>query len=244
MSLLKLWHKVSYNIPILFQNADIVVFDKPEGLIVNLSQTSGKYTLQSYLQESYPELYENTGHEEFENRCGIVHRLDKATSGVILCAKNPESFEYLKHQFKSREVYKEYYAVIYGTFKDDMIDIAVPIERSRRNRTKFTISETGRDAYTRVEIIDRQKFGEIPISSVRCLPRTGRTHQIRVHMAAMNTSILGDPLYAGKKQLKFAHEHNVNRMLLHARKLGIRIDTSSDEMTYFESEIPKDFIVK
>ena len=137
---------------VIFENNDLFVFDKPSGLVVNLSKTSPENTLQNSLIDDYGLVYNPDSEFEFISRAGIVHRLDKDTSGVIIVAKNKDSFEFLQSQFKERKVHKEYIALVSGRIGDKEIHIDAPIGRDKTNRIRQAIDQDGRESFTKIDV--------------------------------------------------------------------------------------------
>lgn len=254
------------NTPIIFEDENLLIVDKPSGLIVNNSQTAPDDTLQNRLLEEFgfedymnvakkllndsseisagfiddeSEISEEHRVEEFISRTGIIHRLDKGTSGALAIAKNPDTFISIQQQFKDRLVKKEYLAICFGKISDENFIVDAPLKRDRSNRMRYAISADGKYAHTRFELISVQTIDGRQVSAVKCFPSTGRTHQIRVHLCALNHTILGDRLYSGRKQYKWAESLDVERMLLHAHTLSF---TYKDTEMLFESPIPKEFL--
>lgn len=215
------------DIPIIFENPDMVVFNKPAGLTVNQAEsTKNQETLQGWIKEKYPlpdVKPQNPDQEEFFAKNGIVHRLDKDTSGIVIVAKNPQSYEKLKKQFQAREVVKKYLTLVHGMVEPKEGEINAPIERSPVNRTHFGVFPGGREATTKYKVIKYVQFIKYPKETYSYLelePKTGRTHQIRVHMKYLGHSIVGDRLYSGRKQL-IRDLAICPRMFLHATHLEI-----------------------
>lgn len=229
---------------VIFEDDDLMVLNKPSGVVVNVSETSSSGTIQNALMEEFE--YDEDRFEEFENeqikkefvqRSGIVHRLDKDTSGVLLVAKNPESFKNLKNQFQNREVKKEYIALVLGEFQDLKVRVTAPIGRNPNNRMKMAVVDGGRTADTTFEL---EKVVEVEgerFSLVICFPKTGRTHQIRVHLAAMKHPVVADPIYMTKKQLQ-KYETKFDRLMLHAWKASVKHPKTKKEQI-FEAPLPK-----
>ncbi len=213
-------------IKIIYEDNDVLAISKPKGLIVHSDGKRDEKTLVDWILEKYPEIKEvgepmviNTGEIIF--RPGIVHRLDKDTSGVLLIAKNQNSFEDLKRQFKERETQKTYRAFIYGNVRYDEKTINTPIGRSkndfRRWATTREIRGEAREAETQYKaLIKTDKFSYIEV-----YPKTGRTHQIRVHMKYDNHPLVADHLYAGKNFDRENPEKNLffETQALHAYKI-------------------------
>ena len=213
------------NFKIVYEDELCVVFNKPAGVVVNNSATlKGAYTIQNYLQDKYFKGVDfNSGeHKEFVMRSGIIHRLDKDTSGVMIAAKDPHFFNQMLLKFKNREVNKEYLALIFANrLPEDLVfTVDAPIGRSPKNRTRFCIDTiNGRSAITDFEIIEVVgKVDQDKFALIRCKPKTGRTHQIRVHLAAMDIPVAGDQLYSGKNRSK-KYMEMFPRQMLHASSL-------------------------
>jgi 23S rRNA pseudouridine1911/1915/1917 synthase len=218
-------------IDILHDDAEIVVVDKPPGLVVHPAAGHADGTLVNALLFHVPTLSGIGG----EIRPGIVHRLDKDTSGVMVIAKTDEAHRRLAANWNSDRVRKEYLAIVYGTPSADRGTVDAPIGRDPRDRKRMAVVSGGRRAITDYAVVERLRYASL----VRCVLRTGRTHQIRVHMKALGHPIIGDPLYSGPqwrgipdKQLQRAIAA-ADRQMLHAAKLTI------DGRT-FEAPLPAD----
>lgn len=218
---------------IIYQDGNIAVINKPAGIIVNNSDTSKKeFTLQDFVVENFKLVGDSSS--EFIRRGGIVHRLDKETSGVIIVALNEESFSFLQNQFKERQVKKEYIALCHGKMIEEG-EVNVPIGRLPWNRMRFGVIPQGREAYTRFELIRHYSLKEdgkiIPLSLVRVFPKTGRTHQIRVHFQYIGNPIFADSLYGGRKRY-LKDKKMLSRHFLHASKITIVIPTTKKSETF------------
>jgi len=234
---------MSSDISILYEDESLFVINKPSGIVVNDCDSQiGNETVQSWVRETYPNLFDKSITNDFNSRNGIVHRLDKQTSGVLIIAKNAESYLYLTGLFSERLVYKEYVGVVYGSdefFKPgDKIVVDAPIARNPKDRMKFALVEGGKDAKTEINVLDSLEYKGETLSIVKCFPKTGRTHQIRVHLTALGHPIVGDELYSGRKRYK-RNEENFKRQFLHARKISF-ILPDTDERVEIEAPIPKD----
>ncbi len=242
------------NLTILYQDDELFVIDKPPGLVVTPSETQKELTLADILQKDYGLNLE---------RGGIVHRLDKDTSGLILVAKTLESFEKLQAQFKARTVQKEYLALVHGNLTGSGI-VDAPIARNPENRERFIVShnlETAREAVTEYQpvkhfVLNEQSLAEIfsefnkiqmrklarveygQFTLVSCRPKTGRTHQIRVHLKYLGFPIVGDEKYVGKKTYRLDHRW-VDRQFLHASKIEFEHPVTGKKLQ-FESALPSD----
>jgi 23S rRNA pseudouridine1911/1915/1917 synthase len=223
---------------IIYEDDSILIVSKPAGQIVNRAETTkGVKTLQDEL-EGYFRI--GKPEEGIGGRAGIVHRLDKETSGVLVVAKTEEAFIDLQAQFKSREVKKEYLALVHGKVKEKMGRIEAPLGRNPKNRMRFAVVEGGRRAATEYEVISDQRtvVSEEGFSYLRVKPLTGRTHQIRIHMKHIGHPVVADPLYLSRKQLKKDHQW-CPRIFLHAESLGIKHPETGAWMR-FEAELPED----
>ena len=195
--------------PVIYEDENVIVFNKPAGM---LSIKKGAYLNEAAV-------------EDFGK---IVHRLDRDTSGVIIVAKNPETKAKLQKQFAERKTHKCYYAVVVGHPKQPHAIINVPLTRNLKKPTTFIADKDGREAITEYKIIaSNDRF-----SLVELKPRTGRTHQLRIHMAHIGTPILGDPVYNPKSP-------KADRMYLHAVSLEITIPTS--KRITFTAPLPESF---
>lgn len=234
-------------IKILYEDDNILAIDKPAGIAVhNDAKGSQQHTIADWVLDNYPEM-KNVG-EDFGNgkeddiaRPGIVHRLDKDTSGVLLLAKNIRAYRSLKKQFKEKAVKKVYQAIIYGNLKNDAGIIDRPIGRSR---SEFSSKATGegargelRQAVTYYKVL--QRFDGYSLLEIR--PMTGRTHQIRVHLKSISHPIVCDPIYAkGRPCLP-----ELERQALHALSIEFKLLSDSSPGTStsvkVESSLPADF---
>lgn len=202
-------------IEIIYEDDDILVINKPSGLTVNKAETTvNQYTLQDFLQENYP--IKESSEDDFYKRNGIVHRLDKETSGILLVAKNKQSFENLQLQFKERKVNKTYVALVHGHIDSEEGDINVPVGRLPWNRKRFGVLVGGKEAITHYKVL--KQFSK-PFTLLELAPKTGRTHQIRVHLQYFNHPIFGDLLYAGRKTSR-QDRKILERFFLHAEKIS------------------------
>jgi 23S rRNA pseudouridine1911/1915/1917 synthase len=207
---------------IIFENDDFLVVDKPSGITTTKERKGEMGTLEDYLREIRPnDLPRN----------GIIHRLDKGTSGMILVAKNENSFDNLKSQFKNRTVKKKYYCLVSGeTSMDGSIDW--PIERSKYGFGKFGVGVDGKRALTEFKLLGKYKRNGKVYSLLEINLKTGRTHQIRVHMSHLRWPLVGDKLYGGEVDI-------LKRPFLHAFELEINNPTTG-EKNKFNSELASD----
>ena len=228
------------NVKILFENDDVLVINKPAGLVVHFDGKTKESNLCDWVLENYSDL-ENVGEPLILangteiKRPGIVHRLDRETSGVLIIAKNQKSFLNLKQQFKNREIKKIYKTFVWGVMKEDEGEINRPIGRSKKDFRLWS-AQRGmrgkvREAVTEYKVL--QKNGEFSFLEVNL--KTGRTHQIRVHMKAINHPVVGDKLYASKREFALGFE----RVALHA--FSIEFLALDGEKIKVEAFLPDDF---
>lgn len=218
------------NIPlnIVYEDSDVIVVNKPQGLCVHPAPGNERGTLVNGL------VYHCSDELSAINgviRPGIVHRIDKDTSGLLIVAKNNEAHLKLSEQLKERKAMRKYVALVNGNIKEDSGTINKPIGRNPSDRKKMAVVFGGREAVTHFNVLER--FGQYTL--VECILETGRTHQIRVHMASIGHSIVGDTLYGIKKE-KF----NLNGQLLHAKTIGF-VHPRTGKMMKFTSDIPEYF---
>ncbi|MEA1881766.1 MAG: RluA family pseudouridine synthase [Candidatus Marinimicrobia bacterium] len=227
---------------ILYEDEDIIAVNKPAGMVVHPGVGKKAGTLVNALAFHFDRLSDING----SLRPGIVHRLDEDTSGVLLVAKNNQSHAALAAQFENRTVQKEYAAVTWGSWRDLDGDIDAFIKRKRTDPTSYEIHESGRRALTRFKVINQGQY----LSEVAFYPKTGRTHQIRVHSASVNHPIFADEKYGGglNKTKGFIPEitrtlqkmlKEINRMALHARKISFQQPTTQKDIE-IEAPIPDD----
>ena len=213
---------VAQNIPlnILYQDADVVIVNKPCGMVVHPAAGNEDGTLVNALLYHIHDLSGVGG----EMRPGIVHRLDKDTSGLILIAKNDRAHAALSEQFKERTMEKHYRAVAYGSFREEQGLIDAPIARHPVDRKKMAVAADGRPSKTEWRVLERLKGATY--LDVHLL--TGRTHQIRVHMQHIGHPLLGDPIYAPNLRLSV----RVPRLMLHAYSLAFTHPATGERMTF------------
>jgi 23S rRNA pseudouridine1911/1915/1917 synthase len=219
---------------ILFENEDVIVIDKPQGLVVHPGSGNQSGTLVNAILFHAAHLA--AGFPPGDPRPGIVHRLDKETSGVIIVAKNSKAHHFLAGQFQDRTARKRYIAVVHGRMPAEEGRIETRIARDPRDRKRFTcVLSGGRLAVTRYRVLRIFGAGRDSYAYVLLLPRTGRTHQLRVHMRHLGAPILGDPLY-GSRDPRFPEAS----LLLHARSLVIRLPGDARPRT-FTAPVPSRF---
>ncbi len=215
------------NISILKQTEDYVVLNKPAGISVHKSGKHEEYTIADWILEQFPQT-KNVGEPlkistgEIIARHGIVHRLDKDTSGALLVALTQKGYEYFKMQFKDRIIKKSYRAFLYGNLKEEHMTVSEPIGKHKKDFRKRTTARNSRgelkQAITFVRVIERFKEGDHYIVFIEAQPKTGRTHQIRVHAKYIQHPVIADPLYASKKPKLLGFQ----RLALHAYSLEFK----------------------
>lgn len=223
------------DIPILYEDETILVLEKPVGVLVHPVPGREQWTLSNFLHTHIPRI-EEVGDDQ--SRPGIVHRLDKDVSGVLIVAKTTEAFNHLKSQFQKRTVQKEYRAIVHGIPAEQSGEIRFVIARSSTHPGKMAARPEhaeGRDAWTEYDVLrtKNKRYAELVIRI-----RTGRTHQIRAHMAAISHPVVGDKLYATKQyqDTKVVYP----RLFLHAHRLGIQHPQTEESMEFI-SPIPQEF---
>lgn len=214
---------------IIYENNNIIVIDKPAGLLVHPTHKQEKDTLVDWILSRYPEI-KNVGEK---SRPGIVHRLDRDTSGLLIIAKNNDSFNYLKKQFQDRKIEKTYLALVVGKLKEKKGVITKTISLSKKDykRRSTLLDAHSKPARTEYKVIKEYK----DYSLLEAKPKTGRTHQIRIHLSSIGHPIAGDKQYKHKRQ---PTPDNLTRHFLHAQHLKFQL--SNGRIVEFKSELPKD----
>lgn len=223
-------------LPIVYEDDDCVVLIKPAGLLTHSKGVfNPEATVATWLRSrlNIPDMGQNLDENSdvaatmHNQRVGIVHRLDRATSGIMICAKNSDSLSWLQKQFGQRKVKKSYVAIVLGTPKQPHAMIDMAIERNPKMPQKFRVGINGKSAQTEYEVL--QSTDKYSLMELK--PTTGRTHQLRVHLHQIGHPIIGDPLYEGQ---------TASRMFLHAQNLEITLP-NKDRKT-FESPLPPEFM--
>ena len=216
---------VEMKLNIVYEDKDIMVINKPSGLVVHPGNGNTNNTLVNGLMYYTNELSDLGGNE----RVGIVHRLDKDTSGLMLVAKSNKAHEILSDDFKNKRVYREYYALLIGNFPSDTAHIDAPIGRSKTNFNKMEVRSDGKNARTNLKVIKRYK----DYTLVSLVLETGRTHQIRVHMSYIGYPIFNDPVYVNKEATEFGQ-------FLHSKVIRFTHPITKEQLE-FTSELPSEF---
>jgi len=218
------------NIPldIIYEDNDVILINKPQGMVVHPAPSHYEDTLvNALLYHCGEELSSING----KNRRGIVHRIDKDTSGLLMVAKNDYAHKFLSQQLKEHSVIRKYNAIVFGNIKENKFTVDAPIGRHPIKRLKMAVLEDGRNAITHVRVLE--EFDGYTYIEARL--ETGRTHQIRVHLSYINHPILGDQVY-GRTTNKF----NLKGQVLHAKTLGF-IHPTKKEYMEFEAPLPMSF---
>lgn len=211
-----------HTLPILYEDANVLVVNKPAGILTHAKgEVSEEFSVAEFVRPKTTDGVDG-------NRPGIVHRLDRDTSGVIITAKNPETKRFLQKQFQDRKAKKTYLAIVRGVPKLTEARIDLPIERNPKNPATFRVGASGKSAETFYQLIG----SNAPFSAIRLKPTTGRTHQLRVHLAHIGTPIAGDVWYGGGKS-------PIGRLCLHAESLEITIPGGIRKT--FQADPPEDF---
>lgn len=243
------------NIEIVFENQNLLIINKPSGLVVHGDGKTDEPTVVDWILEKYPDIngigenmiINHKGQEIEIQRPGIVHRIDRDTSGILLIAKTQESFDYLKDLFKTKNIQKKYYALVYGNIKNDSGVIQEPIGRSskdfrlkmageyargklREAETEYIVVQRYFDSHSKKDIQGQHD----KYTLVECYPKTGRTHQIRVHLKWLNHPIVADSLYKGKRK----NTLGLVRTALHAA--GVSFMDNGGELIDLEIDLPID----
>ena len=214
---------------IYYEDSDLLVVNKPKGMVVHPANGNENGTLVNALMFHCKDSLSGINGEI---RPGIVHRIDKDTSGLLVIAKNDIAHEHLAKQFKDHTINRIYYAIVYGNVKEDCGDIEAPIGRHKTDRKKFCITQTNsKYAFTHYDVVEKLKGYTL----IKCKLKTGRTHQIRVHMQSIGYPLAGDPVYGPKNCIT-----ELKGQALHAGVLGF-IHPTSGEYIEFSSDWPAEF---
>ena len=213
---------------IVFEDEYLLILDKPSGWIVNSAVTTKEQpVIQNWLRDNFD--YKISKDDNL--RSGIVHRIDKETSGLLIVAKTESAFRELQRQFKQREVEKTYITLVHGKVDLEEGVIEVPVGRLPWRRDRFGIVAGGRDSKTDYKLIDLYKKGNDYYSLLECFPKTGRTHQIRIHMKHINHAIVSDYFYAGRKTSRNDREW-CPRLFLHAKNISFTHPVHNKKITF------------
>lgn len=229
------------DLPILFEDGDLVAVDKPSGIMTHPDGKNAEETVSDWFAARYPESREVGEMQRLPDgtelaRPGVVHRLDRETSGVLVLAKTPEAHAFLKDAFQNREAKKTYLAFVHGVPKEAKGTIEFSIGRSRKDfrlrSAQPKAKGTLRDALTRYEVVATDESGKHAL--LRAYPETGRTHQIRVHLKAIHHPVVGDALYAPNRSMDLGFK----RLGLHALSLDLPLPSGGRKL--IEAPVPAD----
>jgi 23S rRNA pseudouridine1911/1915/1917 synthase len=218
---------VGLDIPIIHEDSDCLVIDKPLGV---LTHSKGSFNPESTVA-TWLASHEGADNLSSTNREGIVHRLDRATSGVMICAKTPGALSWLQKQFSTRKTKKTYAALVENEIQPKEAVIDMPIERNPKKPSTFRVGANGKQATTKYSTESYIEVGDKLLTLVKLSPVTGRTHQLRVHLSNLGYPIVGDELYGGL---------SAQRLYLHALSLELTLPNKT-RMT-FNAQMPKDFL--
>ncbi len=221
----------SINFEVVFEDDSVIVVSKPSGLIVHPGSGIANGTLVNGLAAQFPDLREIGD----PTRLGLVHRLDKGTSGLLIVARTPEALDNLKFQMQERHVHRQYFAIVAGHVESSKGVVDAPLGRDPKNPLKRAVINNGKYARTHYEI-DQKYESPFKVSMLNCRLETGRTHQIRVHLAAIGHPVLGDELYGGRTSFNIE-----NRLALHAKMLTF-LHPKTKNLMNFESPLPAELI--
>jgi 23S rRNA pseudouridine1911/1915/1917 synthase len=214
---------------VIHEDADVVVVDKAPGVVVHPGTGNPTGTLVNALVHRYPEMAV-VGES---HRPGLIHRLDADTSGLLVVARSEAAYEDLSAQMSLRTIERIYDALVWGSFEAPSGRVEAPVGRSRRHPTRMAVTADGKPAMTDYEVVTSYQQ-PVAVTRLRCRLHTGRTHQIRVHMAGIDHAVVGDPLYSGVRQSLV-----VPRLWLHAAELAFNHPVTGQAMR-FTAPLPED----
>ncbi len=217
-------------VEIIYENEDMIVVNKPKGMVVHPANGNPDGTLVNAIMAICKDSLSGIGGEI---RPGIVHRIDKDTSGILMVAKNDKTHIKLSEQIKNHEVKKTYIAMVRGIVKENEATINMPIGRSTKDRKKMAVNKNGKEAITHFRVIERFPKHNCTLLEVKI--ETGRTHQIRVHLSQIGYPIIGDGVYSNGK-----NEWGIQGQCLHAKSLQFKSPTTGEEIC-LEAKLPEYF---
>lgn len=230
------------DISVVYEDDFLMVISKPAGVVVNRAESVKTETLQDWADKklggNYAQFQNNNSDSEFYNRSGIVHRLDKDTSGLLIIAKTPVSFIKLQAQFKERDIDKQYLTLVHGLVVPKIGEIRASVGRLPWNRERFGVLPGGKEASTSYSVISYYELSGNKYSYLSVSPHTGRTHQIRIHLKYINHTVVSDEFYAGRKTCR-QDKKICPRLFLHAFKLSF-VHPDTNEQISLENPIPDD----
>jgi 23S rRNA pseudouridine1911/1915/1917 synthase len=224
----KLQANMPFELPVLFEDEHIIIINKPARIVTEPASSVKTLTLQEMLMHS-GKIDENV------ESGGVVSRLDKDTSGVILFAKTNVAFNQFKSMYAERKMHKTYLALALGSLQNSKFTIEAPIARDKKHRIRFAVADDGRYAVTDFDVV--QEYDKFTL--LKAYPKTGRTHQIRVHLASIGHPIIGDKLYGDKSN--FAEQFNLNRHWLHSAELEFLHPITNEQIKVI-AELPDELL--
>ena len=233
------------NIKILKETPDYLVISKPAGIAVHPGAGEEEFTVTDWLQEKYPKITSLAW--KTKTRIGIVHRLDKDTSGILLLAKNPEALDYFQDQFREHKIEKHYTALVFGAPPQEkgMVDAFLSRDPRDRERQKVDLVNFGLDkrerkfSATRYKMLKKLNYKGLSLALLDVVILTGRKHQIRAHMKYLGCPVLGDPKYFTKPARRLAHKLGLTRQFLHATSLKFK-EFPSGKVVEISDKLPDD----
>lgn len=231
------------DLPVIFEDDYLLAIDKPAGLVVNRRENVKEETVQDWAENRIRPKDDQLTAEavrgsDFYERGGIVHRIDKDTSGILLIAKNEDVFSKLQQLFKEKQIEKIYLALVHGKVSADLKEINLPVGRLPWNRRKFGVLPQGRPAVTLIFPVNYYRDKDYKdYTLIKAQPKTGRIHQIRIHLKNANHPLVSDSLYSGRKTL-LADLNICPRMFLHAQQISFRHPVSGQKIG-IESKMPE-----
>lgn len=216
----KLVKELSLQVPslkILFEDADLLAIEKPAGILSHPTERHETNTVLDFIKEKYPQNF------EFDFRGGLVHRLDKDTSGILLIAKNMQSFENLKKVFKARKIVKKYIALVAGKLPSKSGIIEAPIGRAKSETVKMQVVSEEETPLSLTKFWVKNEYKGLSLLEIELV--TGRTHQIRVHLASIGHPVIGDKLYLNKQNMALSAKYGLKRQVLHAHQVQFKLGT-------------------
>lgn len=230
--------------PIIYEDGYFYILDKPSGVVVNRADSVKGETVQDWVERksqissrlNRDKIQIDEENRDFFERSGIVHRLDKETSGLLIIAKNPQSFVVLQSLFKERKIHKQYIALVHGKVTPQQADISASVGRLPWNRERFGVLAGGKQAHTSYYVLNYYTDGVNFYTYLYLTPTTGRTHQIRIHLKYIGHPIVSDKFYVGRKTFR-ADSTFCSRLFLHAIKLQF-VHPFTPQNMEIESKLP------
>ena len=229
----------------LYEDNETLIINKPVGLVVNRAESVSGLTVQDWIEQRQGEIFFQYDDKLFRQRSGFCHRLDKETSGCLVIAKNPEALRYYLKLFKARKLTKEYVALVHGRVEPTEGTVVLPLKRSRFDREKWQVHYEGKKAITEWKVLERYKYENSEhwgnaLTYLRLNLKTGRTHQIRVHLSFLGWPIFADDKYLNKELAGRDREH-LGHHFLHAERISL--ETFGGKKVEVMAPLPNDCTV-